>query len=105
MDQTKGEDLAEFCEKPNNVRLNISGYLLGWNQQWVKIWNPVCLIGYFPDELEEGLLYSGKDNVDDAVKYYQSFFPRDCGGQNGSQGPWSNRQNFQGRYPFSSQHR
>jgi sugar/nucleoside kinase (ribokinase family) len=102
MDQTKGEDLARILRKAKQrkVKISVDTCWDGTNQ-WVKILEP-CLpyCDIFLTNLEEGLLYSGKDNVDDAVKYYQSFGPEIVVVKMGSQGALVKSAKFSGQIPI-----
>jgi sugar/nucleoside kinase (ribokinase family) len=106
MDQTKGEDLARILRKAKQrkVKISVDTCWDGTNQ-WVKILEP-CLpyCDIFLTNLEESLLYSGKDNLDDAVKYYQSFGPEIVVVKMGSQGALVKSAKFSGQIPIFKVH-
>ena len=102
MNQTKGDDLARILRKAKQrkVKISVDTCWDGTNQ-WMKILEP-CLpyCDIFLTNLEEGLLYSGKDNIDDAVKYYHSFGPEIVVVKMGSQGALVKSAEFSGEIPI-----
>lgn len=74
---TRGEDLAIIFKKLKEIGVTVSIDTC-WDatDQWAKILDP-CLpyCDIFETNKEEAFLYSGKDNVEDALEYFTSFGP------------------------------
>jgi sugar/nucleoside kinase (ribokinase family) len=102
MDQTKGEDLACILKraKERKVTISVDTCWDGTNQ-WASILAP-CLpyCDIFFTNQEEGILYSGKKTLEEALAYYASFGPQVIVVKMGKQGAYIQSEEFTGLEPI-----
>lgn len=102
MNRTKGDDLARILRKAKErkVKISVDTCWDGTNQ-WSKILAP-CLpyCDIFLTNFEEGILYSGKDLITEAVNYYRSFGPKIVIVKMGKEGSLVVSDEFSGEIPI-----
>lgn len=99
---TRGEDLARILKKIKKQNVTISMDTC-WDptNRWNEILDP-CLpyCDIFETNKEEALLFSGKDNVEDAIAYFSSFGPKIIVVKMGSEGVRIKSDDFDGTIPI-----
>lgn len=99
---TRGENLARLLKKLKEKRVTISlDTCWDGTDQWGKLLNP-CLpyCDILETNKEEAILYSGKDNVEDAIAFFTSFGPRIVVVKMGGEGVRIKSAEFDGTIPI-----
>ncbi len=98
---TRGESLARILKKLKQADVTISlDTCWDGTGQWAKLLDP-CLpyVDIFETNKEEAKMYSGTENVEDALDYFASFGPRIVIVKMGSEGAWIKSDEFNGTIP------
>ena len=99
---TRGDDLAVIFKKLKEIGVTISMDTC-WDgtDQWSKILNP-CLpyCDIFETNKEEGLRYSGKDTVEEAIEHFSFFGPKIVVLKEGSEGVRIKSDEYSGSVPI-----
>lgn len=101
MNGTRGEDLANILKKAKTRKVTISVDTC-WDgtNQWESVLAP-CLpyCDIFLTNEEEALLYSGKKDIDEAMRYFLSYKPRVVIVKMGHKGAYIRSEEFSGVIP------